>query len=1178
MNNLENILNVDYLNCRGQSGFNTLKQLQIENFMKTHRLDILHLQECHIEDNTFSSCKFIMSNFNIIHNNSNNKYGTASLVKSSLPIEGVILHHSGRVIFFNIGEITFGNVYLPSGTDSVTRASRESYCGEVIPNLMINSKPHGLVGGDWNCITSPSDCTRHPEAKMSPCLRRMINTFTWSDTFRSMSPCTTHFSHFYGNARHGMGATRIDRSYSYGDIQTLDAKYISVAFSDHLSCFVQVELPGQLSTSIVPKSRPFYKIKPDIVKDRVFQSRLQDSMKEWESVKRFGIPTLTWWEVLVKPGVRKLALERGKELAREKKSLLNLLTLRQSYLTRKIQSGETSWLAALREVQLRIEDWFEEELDKIKYQSRVDDVQNSEKVRIFHHEIHQKNIKRSSILKLDTGSGLLHGHQACSDYLQGAIAQLLENYAQLDPAAQETLLEDIEVKFTEEDNKMMVATPTKAEVKESLKYSNLHASPGTDSLTSFFYKECFPIMGEALTEVAKAVFEGQKPTNSQRTSMMLYTTKPGKSGSLFPKDKRRLSMLNSDFKILTGIEVVRHSKVVTHTLCPQQLAAGDDRRISFGICQARDAVYAAGQRKEGCGLVDNDFEAAFDFLCLDWVRKVLEKKGLAAEALQRFMNLYSDGITIPIINNIPGRRISNRRLSLRQGDRPSGIWFCYGIDPLLVYLEKRLTGIIVHSLPVAGPAGQGQHGPLPPLEQRYKVQGYLDDCKPAITTMAEFYLVDRACKLFEQASGCKMHRDPASNKCKILALGRWKGTLQQEDIPLPYLRLTDHLDYLGVKLFANYPTTRRENGEILKQKIKDRIKNWKSGKFLPLTSRPWSINIYCLPKLWYRTGCVDLRIGDSDTISSSVKSWLFQDMLEKPQELVTYRPTEQGGLGVHNVKARAKAMLIHTFLSQAICPKFPSNQYHNSLYRWHVLEDRTIPDPGRPPYYSVEFFTTIKEVKESTPLNIAWVTVSQWYQLLLENNITHDCSDPNSPPRLLPNRLEIKNPGVDFPAPYSMSRSFGLSPEQKSFLFKLMQCLLPTRDRLERLGKVNSSDCTHCPGTTDSTTHLLECPKSFQVAVPLLACIRSYVPDIAIGDIVILNIPVQESLQLPISWLLSFCLDFIWKERVLGKQAKLEECRANLDSNLSVLKSTKWKHTTLHNSAVLLEDMINLHF
>ena len=181
---------------------------------------------------------------------------------------------------------------------------------------------------------------------------------------------------------------------------------------------------------------------------------------------------------------------------------------------------------------------------------------------------------------------------------------------------------------------MMVAIPTKGEVEDYVKSSNLHASPGTDSITSYLYKECFHILGDALTNVAKEVFGGHQPTYSQRTSLMLYTTKPGKSSSLKPKDKRKLSMLNSDLKVLTGIDVGRYSRVLTHTLCPQQLAAGDDRRITFGICLARDAVYAAAMRKDGCGLVDNDFEAAFDFLCLEWVRKVLLKKGLAAKVHQ----------------------------------------------------------------------------------------------------------------------------------------------------------------------------------------------------------------------------------------------------------------------------------------------------------------------------------------------------------------------------------------------------------------------------------------------------------------------------------------------------------------------------------------------------------------
>ena len=102
-------------------------------------------------------------------------------------------------------------------------------------------------------------------------------------------------------------------------------------------------------------------------------------------------------------------------------------------------------------------------------------------------------------------------------------------------------------------------------------------------------------------------------------------------------------------------------------------------------------------------------------------------------------------------------------------------------------------------------------------------------------------------------------------------------------------------------------------------------------------------------------------------------------MLLKPQELMLYRQTELGGLGLYNVKIRAIAMLIHTFLAQAISPLFTTNFYLNSLYRWHVLEE--IPDPGRPPYYSEAFFSTIKDVKKNTPLNVTWITLKQWYQL-----------------------------------------------------------------------------------------------------------------------------------------------------------------------------------------------------
>ena len=127
----------------------------------------------------------------------------------------------------------------------------------------------------------------------------------------------------------------------------------------------------------------------------------------------------------------------------------------------------------------------------------------------------------------------------------------------------------------------------------TLSNSNLHAAPGTDGLTSFFYKHCFDVMGESLTEVVCAVLSGSKPT--QRTSMMVFGSKPKKAASNKPSDKRRISLLNCDFKTISGIESAPFKETATITLSPFQLVAGDDRRIHDGINLARDVIQAASK-------------------------------------------------------------------------------------------------------------------------------------------------------------------------------------------------------------------------------------------------------------------------------------------------------------------------------------------------------------------------------------------------------------------------------------------------------------------------------------------------------------------------------------------------------------------------------------------------------
>ena len=155
--------------------------------------------------------------------------------------------------------------------------------------------------------------------------------------------------------------------------------------------------PASIHKSLSPKHKPLFKSKPEVISDPIFKERLASKLVEWEEVREAGVNIIPWWELLVKPGIKKLLIERGKEMSHLKNGHLNLLLLRQSYLSRKLQQGNHSYLAQLLLVQSEINNWYENECEKVKIQSRIEDVESPESVRIYHHELHARKIKKSSI-------------------------------------------------------------------------------------------------------------------------------------------------------------------------------------------------------------------------------------------------------------------------------------------------------------------------------------------------------------------------------------------------------------------------------------------------------------------------------------------------------------------------------------------------------------------------------------------------------------------------------------------------------------------------------------------------------------------------------------------------------------------------------------------------------------
>ena len=287
------------------------------------------------------------------------------------------------------------------------------------------------------------------------------------------------------------------------------------------------------------------------------------------------------------------------------------------------------------------------------------------------------------------------------------------------------------------------------------------------------------------------------------------------------------------------------------------------------------------------------------------------------------------------------------------------------------------------------------------------------------------------------------------------------------------MKVVDHINLLGVKLARTTSRTRELAGSDLISSVQSKLNHFRSGRHSSLVLKPHLANVYLLSKISHKSAAVHLYKNDVQKLQYAIKSWVSQELLKKPKELLLFRNKEDGGLGLVNVQARAMANLTRSFLQSV-----PSSSYSMAIYKAFVQEEEDAKQLVRKPsYYPESMFTLVKEAFSDLGGQIFCLSAKQWQARVTENIVTHFRDPTSGVASLLPSPVEETWPTHNWPQSRANLTLRGLSPNQRSTLFKFCNDLLANSERLQKFKLSTSAECSFCKGV-DESLHFLTCSQA----------------------------------------------------------------------------------------------------
>ena len=424
------------------------------------------------------------------------------------------------------------------------------------------------------------------------------------------------------------------------------------------------------------------------------------------------------------------------------------------------------------------------------------------------------------------------------------------------------------------------------ECGKALKQLENNKSPGADGLTTNFYKFFWP-------DIKNIVYESY--LYSEKNGNLSYYQKLGIL-NIMPKENkdirylknwRPISLLTTDYKILTKALASRLQKVLPSLINPDQVGYMKNRFIGQNVRTIFDLMELTNTETIEAYIAQIDFEKAFDSIEWPFLFKTLKSFGFGENFINWIRVFYND-ISSCVGNNGFYSSYFKLKRSIRQGCPISALLFLLVAEILAINIRNDISIKGIHF-----------------KNEEFKINLMADDATLFLTDIVSLANSIITFSKFGECSGLKLNLQ----KTEIIPI----GNVQNKKINLPSHLNTIKVKHGPFKALGVWYSYNQE--EVIKLNLDDRIKKlstilniWRSRN-LSLKGKITIIKTLAIPQLQFLFNMIYIPDYIIKQIDNLVYNFLWNSKPAKIKKSTIIAPIKEGGLGMidtHTIHQSAK--------------------------------------------------------------------------------------------------------------------------------------------------------------------------------------------------------------------------------------------------------------------------------